>query len=1153
MRLLFSYLLFLFLFTAMQTTSSAQDKLWHGIEREIHYIPSESDFLLANGNRRFNRALYGGNTAFRVEAGDLPEFAIYLPGMGGNLKFGLTKNNNSKWLINADKIETRYRAGSMVYFISDSLLGKGSIKITVLALYEKEGMIVRLESKNITDDIKLIAAYGGATGLKFSRDGDIGADPESSFYLKPEYCTDNVYSVNKNQFTVFFGSRKPLTEEERYEIQNFPNQKRDSLKSTADLKSINGIFPLASRLKLANASQQQSPALFQQSISTSSPALCAELKLSGNPVYFLIQNGKTVSLSYNDLASLYQKTEATRMQLANRIKVFTPDPYINTLGSALSVAADAIWENPSYLHGAVAWRMRLNGWRGAYAADVLGWHDRARKHFSSYALSQLTTPSSAPIIMDTALHLARGMEKLGTSLFSSGYISRNPNGDFRPHHYDMNLVFVDQLLNHFYWTGDTAYIKKMWPLLVRHLDWEKRNFDSDGDGLYDSYAAIWASDALQYSGGGVTHSSAYNYRANKIASQLAKFIGENGEAYKKEADKILKAMNGQLWLKGKGWFAEYKDLLGEKMVHPSAGLWTVYHAMDSYVPDPFQSYQMLRYVDSEIPHIPIRAKGLKDTSLYTLSTTSWQPYTWSLNNVALAELLHTSLAYWQGGRSEEAYRLWKSSLVESMYIGASPGNFQQLSFYDAVRGELYRDFADVIGMAARSLVEGLFGIEPDLLNGKLYITPGFPAQWNHASLSTPDIDYSFRRTGSVDVYEFKTHLSKPLKLSLHVKAKLARVESVLVNGKKAYWHFDSSAVDQPLLKIEAPATNNFKVEIKWKGEVVEKPFVKETYLEEETIRLQFTNAVLIKLFDPQTAVIKKQQSPHSFTGVVNAGAGVKTFFLQVKQGDAVYWLPVSFVIAKPVASLSAVTINTASYKYEKIDLSSYFNDDVKNIFKNQYFSPRPNTTTLQLPTQGIGNWAYPLVAVNINDSGLRKRAGDKNEFIIEQGIPFVTPSQTESKNIVFTSQWGNYPKQVSIPITGKATYAYFLMAGSTNPMQSRIVNGTIIIEYKDGSSDSLQLRNPENWWPIEQDYYEDGYAFTTNAPKPVRVYLKSGQDSKTFDKFITIRGFSNRGIDGGAATVLDMPLNPSKELKSLRLKAIANDVVIGLMSVTLIR
>jgi hypothetical protein len=127
------------------------------------------------------------------------------------------------------------------------------------------------------------------------------------------------------------------------------------------------------------------------------------------------------------------------------------------------------------------------------------------------------------------------------------------------------------------------------------------------------------------------------------------------------------------------------------------------------------------------------------------------------------------------------------------------------------------------------------------------------------------------------------------------------------------------------------------------------------------------------------------------------------------------------------------------------------------------------------------------------------------------------------------------------------------MAGTTNPMQSRMVNGQVVVQYRDGSSETLELKNPENWWPIEQDYYEDGFAFTTGAPKPVRVYLKTGADSRQFNSFTTIRGFSNRAIDGGAATVVDLPLNPAKELKSLVIKSIANDVVIGLMSLTLVR
>lgn len=57
----------------------------------------------------------------------------------------------------------------------------------------------------------------------------------------------------------------------------------------------------------------------------------------------------------------------------------------------------------------------------------------------------------------------------------------------------------------------------------------------------------------------------------------------------------------------------------------------------------------------------------------------------------------------------------------------------------------------------------------------------------------------------------------------------------------------------------------------------------------------------------------------------------------------------------------------------------------------------------------------------------------------------------------------------------------------------------------------------------------------------------------TFADYKTIKGFSSYGIEGGAATILDLPLDPSKTLKNLTLKTIANEVIVGLMSVTLKR
>ena len=104
---------------------------------------------------------------------------------------------------------------------------------------------------------------------------------------------------------------------------------------------------------------------------------------------------------------------------------------------------------------------------------------------------------------------------------------------------------------------------------------------------------------------------------------------------------------------------------------------------------------------------------------------------------------------------------------------------------------------------------------------------------------------------------------------------------------------------------------------------------------------------------------------------------------------------------------------------------------------------------------------------------------------------------------------------------GKASAAYLLMAGSTNHMQSRIDNGLVIVSYKDGTKDTLVLRNPDNWCPIEQDYYVDGKAFTTAQPRPYRVCLgrqrRAPIVSRDLGKELNIKGVYGREIPGGAA------------------------------------
>jgi hypothetical protein len=140
-------------------------------------------------------------------------------------------------------------------------------------------------------------------------------------------------------------------------------------------------------------------------------------------------------------------------------------------------------------------------------------------------------------------------------------------------------------------------------------------------------------------------------------------------------------------------------------------------------------------------------------------------------------------------------------------------------------------------------------------------------------------------------------------------------------------------------------------------------------------------------------------------------------------------------------------------KFDAVNLKPLFNDKVTQIFRNDYRSPRSPFASLASPKQGIGGWCEPNASFDVDDSGLRslaiKNAGKIN---LPDGISFATPGESDAKNIIFTSQWDNYPREVSVPLAGKSSHAFLLMAGSTGALQSRFDNGEVIVTYADGST-----------------------------------------------------------------------------------------------------
>ena len=1115
----------------------------------------------------------------------------------------------------------------MIYSIYDPLLGEGILRLTALPMNDEEGLMLKVEGSKLATNIKLIAVYGGATNQIFRRDGERNVDPADCFFLKPANCKGNEYSILKNSFIVKFGAKMEVASGS-HSVDKVPTNGR----------TLVGTFPAVGKLTIRDASAASSAlALLKSPADAKLPILCGEVDLKSNKtLYFSLHNPqKRQSIDEKMVAKLFIEAEKARTEMTSRLIINTPDKYINAVGGALSVAGDAIWQDPTYLHGAISWRVRIPGWRAGYVANALGWNDRAKIHFTAYANSQLTEPASGPVEMDPAMNLGRVTKRIGNAMYSSGYICPSPNNKTLTdlYYYDMNLVFIDALLRHIQTTGDLEFADKMWPTIERHLAWEKRTFDTDGDGLYDAFACIWASDALYYNGGGVTHSSAYNYFSNKCAAELASLIGKDGTGYQKESERILNAINAKLWLKDKGHYAEFVDAMGLKRTHESAALWTVYHSIDSKIADQFQEYQTLRYVDTQIAHIPFKVKGFESEKFHVVATTNWMPYYWSINNVTSAEQLHTSLAYWQGGRDEEAFTLLKSTLMDNMFCSSSPGNFPMMSIYNAAaRSESYRDFADVIGIASRTIVEGLIGLQPDAANGRMVIKPGFPAKWDFASFQLPYLNFDFKSSGQKSNYSITQKRENLLSTKLQIRAKTDNVAAVLVNGKPTKFSVLTGSIGSPMLEIELPAKTTNKVSIAWAGNAIEATpaAIKAAYNETKTLYL---NGIIMELNDPQLVAKEPIISGTKLQLNVNGVQGSRTLFAKVKQGDMIWWQPIHVTVNSAIEIIQGdmedaknlnvivknnsdkaiygtllvgknsgysfsknITVSAhatselirvsseyavagtnnvefkadngivyqeqlvnwtlplhANAQLEQLAISSVFNDKVANIFaKGKYLSPRSPYNTLQIPSQGMGEWCVPQRFVQLNDSGFRASAVN-DIFATPFGLKFATPIAREKLNIAFTSLFDNYPDSISVELSGKASHAYLLMAGSTNHMQSRIENGIVTVKYTDGSQSVLSLVNPETWAPVERDFFTDEFSYKMKQPRPYRVVLKTGEVARDLEKLIKGEALDTRLIDGGGAIILDLSLDKSKELKTLTLTTKANDVVIGLMAVTLDR
>jgi len=147
------------------------------------------------------------------------------------------------------------------------------------------------------------------------------------------------------------------------------------------------------------------------------------------------------------------------------------------------------------------------------------------------------------------------------------------------------------------------------------------------------------------------------------------------------------------------------------------------------------------------------------------------------------------------------------------------------------------------------------------------------------------------------------------------------------------------------------------------------------------------------------------------------------------------------------------------------------------------------------------------------------------------GVPF--RRFEEDHNIAFTSLWENWPRSVSVPVGWTAEAVWALVSGSTFPMQTRIANAVLRFRYADDQVESLELVPPLNFWSLcpwggcDYSYELDRFCLPEMPPPQVQL----GNNCR--------------------AMVLSWKLRTGVPLKELTLETLSQDVVIGLMGVSL--
>jgi len=1099
-----------------------------------HYSPTEDGFAISGSSEIFNRTLYGSHKnddkseRFFTFAGDAPLFMgatsdwvkndvtyydkcgilssglAITPGMRSAFSYSNDIDMTSRWFHHSEDILATFRNGWMEYELSQisSWFPDVRVKIDAYPLQPDDGYLIHYK---ITTDQRVFftAGFGGLADRDCCGRYEYKGVPNRYFTARD--VKGNIVEIGKNRasvtqtdgrtmwvatsFAADFGLGSAKAMSEPYPsifLGNGPENNDDQ------------VVKISAVIEPGKVLDGYIIAIYDANEETLDKWLAMK-----NPVGYIKQQ-------------LYAKHAC--------IDVATPDKTLDLTIAPTVMAMDASWHKDSFHHGAFAYHTPFLGWRNWYAPTVLGWGDRVEKTMAKWLgyisrgdiSKERVWYNDAPIPegknrFDRRYHVLENPVGMLPSYFST---KADSLGEPRYGPYNMQECALDMMLYYIEWSGNLEIAEKYYDDLCSMAEFETRIYDPDDDGLYQNQLNTWISDGHNYNGAGCAQSTAYNYRANLVLSKIAKKIGRDGEVFAKRAEKIKNALNDKLWVANEGVIAECIDTIGNCLIHTALELPSVYHVMDSEMIDDFRAYRTLKFTENHLRSIV--TPGSDGRLCYS---SDWRPKQYSQCGIFPAENAHLALVYYKLGLKDEGKRIL-DGIADCYFTGRNPGMAPHVQSARGTSDFGDQDFSDVSSTYLRLVVEGLFGIRMNHLENCIHITPGFPNEWEHASLTIKDIALNYTRKGNQEV--FTIHCDRAEKKHIRVPMRSAEIEAVLLDGEPVSYEI-VAAPNNSFIMVDVEKSGRFQLRVMHGSRAVPTVVYQNSVLPGNRIVFEVKDADLVGVFDVSETLEDITVIGNKVYAKAKDIAGDHTLFLHAISGEYDTWLAADYDILKEETEEKPLV----DKPFVPVDISKFFNCNITEVHEQAYIHPRPKGYSMSLFQNGrySHNWAqcgrprdkYGLRTLSIDDSLFRNSGGIVHS---PSGIPFATPAENE--NLACVSIYDVFPTDITIPLSGKGQEVAVLFIASTFCMHAYLENARITVTYADGTATHIKLVYP------------------LNIDDWLTAALTSEAEIFYFNHF-------------NHATVQRIRIDPDKELANIKIEAVANEVILGIAGISISR